>query len=230
MRAVDGNGLITRLGFELASSSFEPQMALVLKVARENGSLNAVATIAAFLNVGHIFIEPRRRDEAYKALRKRQLHKNGDFYTFLQIYEEWRKDGFSNGFLAKNLLRKNALETVLQIKMQILEGGSKRPYFLVKKAALMLPHIRMDAALEYNLMEAFCSGYFMNVAKIAEKAYITIFGHTLCYLHPNDPLMKKYPKYVLFHELVCTRKEFMRGCLEVTANVLHRACNRPFKK
>ena len=58
-----------------------------------------------------------------------------------------------------------------------------------------------------------CSGYFYNTAKFTKTGeYKTIKNQHTVYIHPSSVLSKdeEPPRWVLYHELAFTTKEYMR--------------------
>ena len=56
---------------------------------------------------------------------------------------------------------------------------------------------------------------------ILENAlYRTIKNPHVVNIHPTSVLFKENPRYIVYHELVYTTKEFMRYCIEVEAEWL----------
>lgn len=213
LRAIDSKGKITVLGRELSRMPLDPEISMSLYAASQIGCVNSVATIAAFLDYQTPFLDLKSdhpRYKQYKSAKSRFLHPKGDFYMFLSIYELWSRSGFSHFFLKKNFLNTKTMYQVKNVRTQLLR-------FFPEKS---------DTSMDIE--KAFCCGFFMNVAKRSEKGYKTIFGNNECYIHPGDGLFKKNPKYVLFFELFCIKREYMNHCLEIKAEVLSESVNRIF--
>lgn len=43
---------------------------------------------------------------------------------------------------------------------------------------------------ESKIIEAFSFGYFMNIVKIKENGYLTVFKETECFIHSSSSLLK----------------------------------------
>lgn len=210
LRAIDSRGYITKFGREISKMPLDPEMATTLYIASKIGCLNSVATIAAFLEYQTPFLEIKPEHPAYskyKNILKTFAHPKGDFYSFLIIYQNWEKTNFSFEFLKRNFLCVNAMIQIKSVRSQILK------YFAPCRDTTM------------RIEEAFCSGFFMNVAKIDDKSYRTVFGENKCFIHPKDGLSKSFPTYIIFFELFCIRKRYMRHCLEIDPHTLHLCVN-----
>lgn len=214
LKAIDKNSEITRLGRTVAKLPFDPEIGMSLLVASKIGCLNSVSTIAAFLDYQTVFldIKSNNRDyKAYKMIKSAFNHPKGDFYTFLNIYNLWSSSKFSSFFLKKNFLNFKTMHQIKKVKSQLLS---------------IFP-LQKDVNLEIE--RAFCSGFFMNVAKRDNKCYKTVFGDIECFIHPNDELFKKSPKYVLFYELFCVKKVYMNHCVEIDPDILSKSVNTDYK-
>ena len=68
------------------------------------------------------------------------------------------------------------------------------------------------------IRKAICSGFFYNVAKLEKSGnYKTVkHAHTV-HIHPSSSLMKDEvrPRWLLYHELAFTSKEYMREVIPV---------------
>eukprot|EP00483_Globobulimina_turgida_P008518 UN08535 len=66
--------------------------------------------------------------------------------------------------------------------------------------------------------KAICSAYFMNACKLKGIGeYVNMRKGIACHLHPSSALfgMGYNPEYVVYHELIMTKKEYMRNVTAV---------------
>lgn len=70
----------------------------------------------------------------------------------------------------------------------------------------------------------------MNIAKIKENAYFTVFKDTECFIHNSSSLYKQNTKYVLYHSIVRTKREFLKYCNVVTPEILCKSVNHIFNE
>lgn len=209
-RLIDGDGNITKLGHKVASLPVTPEVGVSLVVANEIGCINAVSTIAGFLEFQTPFIDMRPECihyKKYKNILKSFEHPKGDFYTYLEIFDQWMKSKFSVSFLNNNYLNVRTMQQVLNIRTQILK---------------LFPR-QKDRNLDIE--KAFSSGFFMKTAKITQDRYRTTFEDTECFLHPKDALFEVKPKYVIFTEIFYSTRKYMSHALEVSLDVLQSSVN-----
>lgn len=211
IRAIDWNGMITKLGRRLAQIPLEPEIALSLFAAKNIGCLNSVATISAFLEFQTPFLELKSDHphyQQYKAAKRLYQHPKGSFYSFLSIFTAWKQSKFSIGFLKKNFLNVRTMHQILNIKRQIVE---------------MFPS---GQDVNLDIEKAFCTGFFIKTAKISERGYKTIFGGVECKLKQTDALYHGNNKYIIFNSIFWNKKEFIEHALAVPEYELCSSINR----
>lgn len=210
VKAIDTKGNITVLGTRISRFPLDPELTVSLVAAKKLGCLNAVATIAPFLDYKSPFIDIRQDHQhfnAFKTVRKAFQDPKGDFYTYINVFNLWKKNNFSIRFLKKHYLNVQTMQQILNIRNQLLHMFPSCP----------------DTSLDIE--KAFCRGFFMNVAKKNDNCYKTSFGDVSCHLHPSDGLFETKPKYVIFFDIVLRHKEYMYHCIEVTSQDLQESAN-----
>lgn len=59
--------------------------------------------------------------------------------------------------------------------------------------------------------QAITAGYFYHVARLSKGGHYKTAKHNQTVsIHPNSSLFQELPRWLLYHELVFTTKEFMR--------------------
>ena len=68
-----------------------------------------------------------------------------------------------------------------------------------------------------NVRKAITAGFFYNTAKLQEKTgtYRTLKNQHTVHVHPSSSLFEALPRWMIYHELVFTTKEFMRSVIEI---------------
>lgn len=81
------------------------------------------------------------------------------------------------------------------------------------------------------IAKAMLSGYFFQAACLQKSgdAYRTVKHGQNIYIHPGSGLHKDRPKWVLYHELVLTSKEYMRQVITIKPEWLLDAAPHYFK-
>lgn len=71
------------------------------------------------------------------------------------------------------------------------------------------------------IRKAITAGYFYHIARLSKGGnYKTIKHNQTVMIHPNSALFEELPRWVLYHELVFTTKEYMRQVIEIESKWL----------
>ena len=66
------------------------------------------------------------------------------------------------------------------------------------------------------IRKAVTSGYFYHTARLSKGGqYKTVKHQQSVAIHPHSSLFEKNPRWVLYHELVLTTKEYIRQVIEI---------------
>jgi hypothetical protein len=72
-----------------------------------------------------------------------------------------------------------------------------------------------------GIKKSIAAGYFYHTARLQrDGSYRTVKNPTTVHIHPSSSLREALPKWVVYHELVLTSKEFMRVVSEIKADWL----------
>jgi pre-mRNA-splicing factor ATP-dependent RNA helicase DHX16 len=64
--------------------------------------------------------------------------------------------------------------------------------------------------------KAIASGFFYNTARLQKSGnYRTLKNAHTVHLHPSSCMFEALPKWIIYHELVLTSKEYMRSIIEI---------------
>ena len=67
------------------------------------------------------------------------------------------------------------------------------------------------------IRKAISSGFFYHTARLEKTGnYRTVKHSQTVHIHPSSSLHEHLPKWVIYHELVFTSKEFMRTIIEIS--------------
>lgn len=81
------------------------------------------------------------------------------------------------------------------------------------------PQSSLDEVM--NIRKTITAGYFYHIAKLSKSGnYKTAKSNQTVMIHPNSSLFENLPRWLLYHELVFTTKEYMRQVLEIESKWL----------
>lgn len=183
-----------------------------------------------------------RSDTDINVLRKYE-NAQGDHYTLLNIYRRWEDEQYSHKFLEANGMNIKNMQHVKKVRDQLIEhflldrarthtnsGGRAGSYidadtedcYFYKRSCSnsqnddnrLRHNEHHDSYINQNgILQAFLEGFKHNVARKRGDTYITVTEGKICYIHPSSVLHGRTPEYVLFNDLVMTKKEYMRWCM-----------------
>jgi len=203
--ALNDRGELTKLGRRMAEFPTDPMMSKALIMSGEAHKCSVeMLTIAAMLGINNsVFYRPKE-----KAVHADQARANfnrgggGDHLSLLRCYNEWQETNFSTQWCYENYLQVRSLNKARDVREQ-LEGLCER--------------VEVEMVSSVGDIDAICkaitSGYFYHTAKFGQSGeYRTVkHAHTV-YIHPSSCLAKEEdrPRWVVYHELAFTTKEYMR--------------------
>lgn len=90
---------------------------------------------------------------------------------------------------------------------------------------------KVDDDVYSNVRKAMTSGFFYNTAKLQKSGnYKTLKNSHTVHCHPSSSMFEALPKWVIYHELVLTTKEYMRSVIELDPKWLLEIAPHYYKK
>lgn len=209
--ALNHKGDLTLTGRKMAEFPLDPMMAKTLIASEKYGVVEEVMTIASMLGVNSaVFYRPK--DQAVHAdnARTNFFSPGGDHLSLLKVYENWAATDYSTQWCFENFIQHRSMKRARAIKDQ-LQG-------LLERTEIDLLSNPME---HVGIRKAITSGYFYHTARLtANGLYKTVKHQQSVHIHPNSSLFEEQPKWVIYHELVLTSKEFMRQSIEIESKWL----------
>lgn len=198
-------GELTKLGRKMAELPVDPMLGKMIIAGEKHKCVDQVLSIAAMLSVNAtIFYRPKDKLVHADNARKNFFRPGGDHLTLLNIYDQWAETAFSTQWCYENFIQYRSMRRARDIRDQ-LEG-------LAERIELELTSSHDHIAIR----KAITAGYFYNTAKFgAGGQYKTTKHHQTVMIHPNSCLFEEQCRWILYHELVFTTKEFMRTVIEI---------------
>lgn len=207
--ALNDKGELTKLGRRMAEFPLDPQMSKMLIASEKYGCSEEIATICAMLSVNNaIFYRPKDKAVHADNARKNFFRPGGDHMTLLNVYNEWMSedsDNLKESWCRQNLIQSKSMKRARQVRDQLIG--------LMERVELELTSNPHD---DIAIRKAITSGYFYHVASLQKSGnYKTYHKPQIVHIHPSSSLYEEAPKWLLYHELVFTSKEFMRQVIEI---------------
>jgi len=210
LAALDDEGLLTRLGRQMAEFPLEPPLSKMLITSVDLDCAEELLSVVAMLSVDEIFYRPKEKQAQADMKRAKFFQPEGDHLTLLTVYQSWSHNKFSNPWCYDNYLQARSLRRAQDVRKQ-LRGIMDRYKLPVESCGKNWNRVRKSVV----------SGYFANAAKKdPQEGYKTLVEGQPVYIHPSSSLFNRQPEWLIYHKLVLTSKEYLRECLAIEAKWL----------
>nr|CAD7585762.1 unnamed protein product [Timema genevievae] len=218
--ALNHKGELTKLGRRMAEFPVDPMMAKILLASEKYKCSEEILTIASMLSVnGAIFYRPKDKLIHADTARKNFFVPGGDHLMLLNIYNQWSDTDFSTQWCYENFIQYRSLKRARDVREQL--AG------LMQRVEIELVSNPTETV---NIRKAITAGYFYHVARLSKDGhYRTVKHQQSVTIHPNSCLFEELPRWLLYHELVFTTKEFMRQVTEIESKWLLEAAPHYYK-
>ncbi|GFP99044.1 putative pre-mRNA-splicing factor ATP-dependent RNA helicase dhx16 [Phtheirospermum japonicum] len=207
LSALDSRGELTRIGRKMAELPLDPMLSKTIVASEKYGCTEEIVSIAAMLSVGNsIFYRPKDKQvHADNARSNFHTGNVGDHIALLNVYNSWKETDYSSQWCYDNYIQVRSMKRARDIRDQ-LKG--------------LLERVGIESSSKPNdleaIMKAITSGFFPHSAmRQNDGSYRTIKYPQTVHIHPSSGLARVGPKWVLYHELVTTSKEYMRQVTEL---------------
>ncbi|XP_034946203.1 pre-mRNA-splicing factor ATP-dependent RNA helicase PRP16 [Chelonus insularis] len=210
--ALDNTGRLTPLGRQMAEFPLDPPQCQMLIVASQLGCTSEILIIVSMLSVPSIFYRPKGREEDSDSAREKFQVPESDHLTFLNVYNQWKSNGYSSSWCNEHFIHAKAMRKVREVRQQLEE--------ILKQQKMEV----VSCGTDWDIVrKCICSAYFHQAARLKGIGeYVNCRTGMPCHLHPTSALfgMGFTPDYVVYHELVMTAKEYMQCVTSVDGHWL----------
>lgn len=222
--AVNDAGILTKLGRQQSEMPVDPMLSKAIISAGKFGCVEEVLSIIAMLGESaSLFYRPKDKKILADSARARFTIKDGgDHLTLLNIWNQWVDSDFSYVWARENYLQQRSLNRARDVRDQLAA--------LCDRVEVAISSVGIHDL--QPIQKALCAGFFPNAARLQKggDSYRTVKSGLTVYIHPSSTVLETKPKWLIFHELVLTSKEYMRNCMEVTPEILLASAEHYYKK
>ncbi|OMJ82483.1 hypothetical protein SteCoe_16833 [Stentor coeruleus] len=200
--ALDDLGELTELGKKMVEFPLDPPLSKMLLEAERYKCSSDILTIVSMLSVPSVFYRPRDRESEADASREKFFVPESDHLTLLNVFTQWKNNGFRSDWATNNFVHIKALRKVREVRAQLSD--------IMK--SLNIPEISCGNNWDV-IRKVIASGYFHNSAKMKSIGeYVNMRTGIPCILHPSSALFSLgyAPDYIVYHELTMTTREYMQ--------------------
>lgn len=209
--ALNHHGELTKLGRRMAEFPVDPMMAKMILASEKYKCSDDIVTICAMLSVnGAIFYRPKDKIIHADTARKNFNCPGGDHLVLHNVYKQWADTEFSTQWCYENFIQYRSMKRARDVREQLVGLMERVEMDMVSTDGDTVP-----------IRKAITAGYFYHIARLSKGGqYKTVKHNQTVMVHPNSMLFEDLPRWVLYHELVFTTKEFMRQVIEIESKWL----------
>lgn len=201
--AIDENAsLVDPVGSQMAEFPVDPMLSKMLLTSGDFGCSEEACTLAAMLQVENVFFSTSNKKREAVIAKLRFSVAEGDHLTLINVYRAFISNKRNGQWCHSNFLNYKALCRVERVRNQFVS--------LLKRYEIPISSCGND---DEAIRKCIVSGFFANVAKYHPSGeYRSIKNNRPLHLHPTSVLSteRKPPKLLVFHQVLCTSKDFMR--------------------
>lgn len=204
--ALNHRGELTKLGRRMAEFPVDPMMSKMILASEQYKCSKEILTITAMLSVNNaIFYRPKDKVVHADTARQNFFRPGGDHLTLLNVYEQWEETDYSTQWCFENFIQHRSMKRARDVRDQ-LEG-------LLERVEIEMTTSPGDTVA---IRKAITAGFFYHTARLSKGGnYKTVKHQQTVMVHPNSSLFEDRPRWLIYHELVFTTKEFMRQVIEI---------------
>ncbi|KAL5723084.1 RNA helicase [Ranunculus cassubicifolius] len=207
LNALNKVGELTKMGRRMAEFPVDPMLSKMIVASEKYKCSEEIISIAAMLSIGNsIFYRPKDK-QVHADNARMNFHSGnvGDHIALLKVYSSWKETNFSTQWCYENYIQVRSMKRARDIRDQ-LEG-------LLERVEIELSSSENDFEA---IKKAITSGFFHHSARLQKSgAYRTVKNPQTVHMHPSSGLAQLLPRWVVYHELVLTTKEYMRQITEL---------------
>ncbi|XP_066260507.1 probable pre-mRNA-splicing factor ATP-dependent RNA helicase mog-4 [Euwallacea similis] len=209
--ALNHHGELTKMGRRMAEFPVDPMMAKTLLASEKYKCSEEIVTISAMLSVnGAIFYRSKDKIIHADTARKNFNHPAGDHLSLLNVYNQWKDTDYSLQWCYENFIQHRSMKRARDVREQLVGLMQRVEIEMVSNISETI-----------DIRKAITAGYFYHIARLSKGGnYKTVKHNQTVTIHPNSSLFEELPRWLLYHELVFTTKEFMRQVIEIESKWL----------
>ncbi|KAL9452417.1 hypothetical protein AB3S75_008247 [Citrus x aurantiifolia] len=204
----DDAKLTSPTGFQVAEIPLEPMISKMILSSNELGCSEEIITISAVLSIQSIWVSGRGAQKELDEAKLRFAAAEGDHVTFLNVYKGFLQSGKSSHWCHKNFINYHAMKKVIEIREQLRR--------IAQRIGIVMKSCESDMQV---VRKAVTAGFFANACYLEAYSqsgmYKTVRGSQEVYIHPSSVLFRVNPKWVIYHSLVSTDRQYMRNVISI---------------
>jgi pre-mRNA-splicing factor ATP-dependent RNA helicase DHX15/PRP43 len=205
--ALDDEGDLTDLGYQMSELPLDPQLAKLILVSPAYDCSSEILSIVACLSVPQIFMRPRETAKAADIAKAQFTHADSDHITMLNAYSEYEAtpDAEKKQWCWDNFINERSVMSASNVRKQLLGIMQKLD------VPVLTSDKKGDGSFAFtDIRKALTAGMFMQVAfRERTGEYLTAKDNQAVSIHPGSVINSR-PEWVIYEEFALTTKNFIR--------------------
>tara|TARA_Y100001933_G_scaffold265274_1_gene339385 strand:+ start:1236 stop:5195 length:3960 start_codon:yes stop_codon:yes gene_type:complete len=223
--AVNEEGVLSKIGWQLASFPVDPRVARMLIAGHAEDALDEILVLAAAMSVQDPRERPAEKREAADNAHELFKDESSDFLTLLNLWKFIRQQHHK---LSRNQFRKCCKQNFLShTRIREWMDVTQQLTELVREQKL---HKNHKPAKPERIHRALLTGLLAHVAAIDDGYVYRGTGGNKLFIFPGSVLFKKKPQWMMAAELVETGKLYARTLAPIDPNWLEPLAGHLVKK
>ncbi|OIW00634.1 hypothetical protein TanjilG_09115 [Lupinus angustifolius] len=210
--ALNKLGELTKVGRQMTEFPLDPMLSKMIVASEKYKCSDEIISIAAMLSVGNsIFYRPKDK-QVHADNARLNFHSGnvGDHVGLMKVYNSWKETNYSSQWCYENYIQIRSMKRARDIRDQL---------------AGLLERVEIELASNSSDLDAIkksiTSGFFPQSARLQKNgSYRTVKHPQTVHIHPSSGLAHVLPRWVIYHELVLTTKEYVRQVTELNPDWL----------
>ncbi len=224
--ALNDRGELTKLGRKMAEFPLDPMMSKMLIQSEKYDVVNEILSITAMLSVGDsLFFRPKDRKILADTARTNFYRPGGDHLMLLAVWRDWVDSDYSIQWCFDNYLQHRSMNRARDVREQLVG--------LMDRVEIEVVPEKDNSGDSAAIRKAITSGFFYHTSRLSKGGdYRTAKHQQTVHIHPSSSLFQTVPqpRWVIYHELVQTSKEYMRQVIEIENTWLVEVAPHYFKE
>lgn len=240
--ALTDEGKLSELGKRMSVFPLEPMQSKMLLSSIELKCTYDIVALISLLSVDSLFHVPSEKREKVQAIKNRFNSSEGDHYTLLNVFKAYMAVNGDSHWCHDHYINTKAMTHVMEMFRQIerfchqqnitldqssstsTATSSSSTSTSTKSSSFSSSDIPTNSVFTLSsgpIARCLIMAYFQHIAVIQDDGtYKTLVGNNIVHIHPSSILFRKKAEYVVFHELVFTKKHYMRTVSRIDPTLL----------
>ena len=208
--ALDSDNTLSSIGQMMVKFPLEPRISRIIveSIMRFPEVLDKVLIASSFLSANSPFVLPQGEEIEARKAHHRFRDIQGDFVSYLHLYEAYCQSPFKEKFCKKNYLDERVMAEIDNINFQLHEIVSR---------------MNIPISTGGNIQDYLCciaAGMIQFVCiRVGREKYRSLTANNIC-IHPGSVMFKQDPLFIVAAEIIKTTRIYASSVSPLTKKIV----------